>query len=58
MKSFLADLLILAGALAIPYGIWEIYAPAGYIAMGSMALMLGVLLHYSTGKNEFIFRHI
>ena len=50
MKSFFADLLILAGALVVPYGIYEIYAPAGYIAMGSMALMLGVLLHYSTGK--------
>lgn len=50
MKSFFADLLILAGALVVPYGIYEIYAPAGYIAAGSIMLMLGVLMHYSTGK--------
>lgn len=50
MKSFFADLLILAGALVVPYGIYEIYAPAGYIAAGSVMLMLGALLHYSKGK--------
>jgi hypothetical protein len=52
MRSILADLLILAGALAIPFGIYEIYEPAGYIAIGIMMLAIGALLHYSTAKNS------
>jgi hypothetical protein len=52
LKSLIADLSILAGALIIPAGIYEIYKPAGYIAMGIMMLVIGALLHYSTAKNS------
>jgi hypothetical protein len=52
LKSIIADLFIVAGACAIPAGIYEIYKPAGYIAMGIMLLAIGALLHYSNAKNS------
>jgi hypothetical protein len=52
MRSIIADLFIVAGACAIPSGIYQIYEPAGYIATGIMLLSIGALLHYSNAKNS------
>ena len=41
VRELLGDLLFLVGALAIVYGVWEIYRPAGILVLGAAALVLG-----------------
>jgi hypothetical protein len=43
LPSLLLDLVGLAGAAAIGYGAWMIYAPAGFITGGCL-LLAGTLL--------------
>lgn len=38
---------MLAGAAAVAYGAWLVYAPAGFIAGGAFALFGGVILSRS-----------
>lgn len=39
-----SDALMVAGAAAVSYGAWMIYAPAGYIAGGVQLIAAGVLV--------------
>lgn len=38
------DGLLLGGAAAISYGVWSIYAPAGWIVGGALLIAGGVLM--------------
>lgn len=39
-----ADALFLAGAGAVSYGAWLMYAPAGFIVGGVLAMVAGVIV--------------
>jgi hypothetical protein len=49
LTAFLPDVLLLGGAVALSYGAWLIYQPAGFIVVGALALLGGVLLSRSAG---------
>lgn len=44
LKSLLPDVLLLAGAAGLIYGAWLVYAPAGYIVGGVIAIVAGLKL--------------
>jgi hypothetical protein len=46
----LPDALIVAGAAAVAYGAWLIYAPAGFIVGGILALAGGVIVDSKLDK--------
>jgi len=41
LKSFLPDVLLLAGAAGITAGAWMIYPPSGYIVGGALSVFAG-----------------
>ena len=43
LKSLVPDLLLVAGAAGVAYGVWLIYAPAGYIVSGLFGIGAGWL---------------
>lgn len=44
VPEFLADLLGLAGAGAVSYGVWLMYEPAGVIVAGGFAIVAAAIL--------------
>lgn len=44
LKNNLPDLLLLAGAASVSYGAWLVYAPAGYLTAGALAIIGGLRL--------------
>lgn len=47
IAGFLPDFLLVGGAAALAYGAWLVYAPAGFIVGGLLALVGGVILSRS-----------
>lgn len=41
--GIVCDLAVVAGCGSIAYGAWLVYAPAGFLAGGFLAVVLGVL---------------
>lgn len=41
--SLLPDALMTAGGLVVSYGVYQIYAPAGYIVAGVLLIAAGVV---------------
>lgn len=44
IKSALPDVLLIAGAGSLSYGAWAIYAPAGWIVAGTLAIVAAIHL--------------
>lgn len=44
LRSSIPDLLMAAGAAAIAYGAWLVFAPAGYVVGGAFLVVAGVLV--------------
>ena len=44
LKKLIPDALLLAGAAALVYGAWLVYAPAGWIVAGALAIYAGLQL--------------
>lgn len=50
LTAAIPDLLIVAGAGSVSYGAWLIYAPAGFVVGGLLALAFGILAAMRAGK--------
>jgi predicted ABC-type exoprotein transport system permease subunit len=44
MKKLLPDVMIVAGALCVSYGAWLAWHPAGFIVIGSLAIVAAIKL--------------
>ena len=44
LKRLMPDLLLVAGAVAVSYGVWTVYAPAGFVVVGVFAIIAGLQL--------------
>lgn len=42
-SGLFTDALLVAGAAFVSYGAWLVYAPAGFICIGALLLVAGVL---------------
>ncbi|GEM_PF-2912354 len=42
-KIDIKDILVIAGSLLFGYGLWRIYPPASYMAMGIGMCILGIV---------------
>jgi hypothetical protein len=36
------DVLVIAGAASVSYGVWQVYGPAGYITAGILLAVIGI----------------
>lgn len=43
-SEWLPDVLAVAGSAGLAYGAWLVYAPAGFLVAGALALCAGVML--------------
>jgi hypothetical protein len=50
LVSLLPDALMVAGAGAVSYGAWAIYAPSGYLVAGALLLVAGVVTAKQAGE--------
>lgn len=48
LASLVPDLLMVGGAVAISFGAWMMYAPAGYVVGGLLSLVAGVIMARGT----------
>jgi predicted ABC-type exoprotein transport system permease subunit len=44
MKKLLPDVLLVAGAFSVSYGAWLAWHPAGFIVIGSLAIVAAIKL--------------
>jgi hypothetical protein len=44
LKKWLPDVLLMAGAVVLSYGMWLAYAPLGFIVAGALSIYAGYVL--------------